>query len=68
MSTKVQPKRYERWWAQLVWAREAPLTLYEILDITPRSVLLRDVYSPFADTTRYWRRMDVLFADKAEKG
>jgi hypothetical protein len=66
MSKKVAPKAFERWWCGLKWERERPLTLYEVLCITPRSVLLRSVYDAYADTKRYLRR-DVIFADKAQE-
>jgi hypothetical protein len=67
MTKKVKPKLHERWWCKLKWERERPLTLYEVLDITPRSVLIRGVYDAYVGTKRYLRR-DVIFYDKAEKG
>jgi hypothetical protein len=67
MARKAEPKAFEWWWCKLKWEKERPLTLYEVLDITPRSVLLHSVYDAgYADTRRYLRR-DVIFADKAEK-
>jgi hypothetical protein len=67
MNKKIEPRASERWWCKLKWEKERPLTLYEVLDITPRSVLLHSVYDAgYADTKRYLRQ-DVIFAEKAEK-
>jgi hypothetical protein len=66
MAKKVEPKAFERWWCKLKWEKERPLTLYEVLDMTPRSVLLRNFYHGYLNTERYLRR-DVIFAGKAEE-